>query len=102
MKRMLIVGAGIGGLTFIRAMRNTNWSIDVIEKFTAFPKTGIGIVLHPNGLHVLAQMGMADYILSAGEVIRRIVPFQKSPGEALPPMEAGGSIQIESTMRTRF
>jgi len=69
---MLIVGAGIGGLTFIRAMRNTNWSIDVIEKFTAFPKTGIGIVLHPNGLHVLAQMGMADYILSAGEVIRRM------------------------------
>ncbi len=65
-KRILVAGAGIGGLTFIRALQNFHrlpdhhdFSIEVVERSSSF-KAATGIVLHPNALRVLDSIGLLE------------------------------------------
>ena len=72
MIRILIAGAGLGGLTLVRALQDFEASIDVIERSPSFTATGVGIVLHPNGMTVLEYIGLSDEVRTAGNVIRRM------------------------------
>lgn len=69
-RRMLVVGAGIGGLTLARAMRNTDWAVDLVEQAPRFHPLGVGIVLYPNGVRALADLGLFDEVAAAGNVVR--------------------------------
>jgi len=67
--KILVVGAGIAGLTFVRALQYfhmsfacPDYSIDIIDQASSF-KDGTGIVLHPNGLYVLDILGLFQTIL---------------------------------------
>jgi 2-polyprenyl-6-methoxyphenol hydroxylase-like FAD-dependent oxidoreductase len=68
--RVLIVGAGIGGLTLASALAKSGWSIDIAERSPVLNPAGVGIVLHPNGLRVLKQLEMHEGIAAAGNVVR--------------------------------
>lgn len=69
MKRMLIVGGGIGGLTLLRAMRDMDWCIDVVERAQTFKPLGLGIVIYPNGMRVMEALGLSEAILQAGQIL---------------------------------
>lgn len=76
-RRLLIVGAGIGGLTLLCAMHcgeasSEGWLIDVAEQARDFAPVGAGIVLHPNGLRVLARLGLEEEVSASGSIIRNL------------------------------
>lgn len=69
--RVLIVGAGIGGLTAAIALARCGVEAVVIERAPTFAPAGAGITLQPNATAVLAALGVsfdpAD-VLPMGEV----------------------------------
>lgn len=76
-RRLLIVGGGISGLTLLCAMQSreassAGWVIDVVERARDFTPVGAGIVLHPNGLRVLARLGLEDKVSAKGRAIRKL------------------------------
>ena len=76
-RRLLIVGAGIGGLTLLCAMQSREvssegWFIDVAERARDFAPVGAGIVLYPNGLRVLARLGLEKEVSASGSLIRNL------------------------------
>ena len=73
MSRVLIVGAGIGGLTLAAALRDSGHRVDVAEQARAIEPIGAGIVLHPNGLQALAALGLAETIIGLGQEIETLV-----------------------------
>lgn len=72
MMHILIAGAGIAGLSLVRALRGLDARIDVVERSPSFSSVGAGIVLHPNGMDALAHLGLADHVISAGNILRKI------------------------------
>ena len=72
MKRLLVVGAGIGGLTLACALRDSDWEVDVVERAERVEGLGVGIVLHPNGMRVLDALGLADEVARRGNPLRRL------------------------------
>jgi 2-polyprenyl-6-methoxyphenol hydroxylase-like FAD-dependent oxidoreductase len=76
--RVLVVGAGLGGLALTRALRLelargprcAGVAVDVVERASAFGPLGVGIVLHPNGMRALSRLGLAEEVRAAGAVLR--------------------------------
>jgi 2-polyprenyl-6-methoxyphenol hydroxylase-like FAD-dependent oxidoreductase len=56
--RVLIVGAGIGGLTAAIALRRKGLEVEVYERAAELTDVGAGISLWPNALKALYQLGM--------------------------------------------
>lgn len=68
---VLIVGAGIGGLTAAIALARRGVEASVIERAPTFAPAGAGITLQPNATAVLAALGVAfdpADVLPMGEV----------------------------------
>jgi salicylate hydroxylase len=71
--RAIIVGGGIGGLTAAIALRQTGWSVQVIERADQFGEVGAGVQLGPNATRVLRRLGLGeelDEISVAPEAVR--------------------------------
>jgi 2-polyprenyl-6-methoxyphenol hydroxylase-like FAD-dependent oxidoreductase len=72
MTNILIVGAGIGGLALARALQGFDYSIDIAERCPIFSPAGVGIVLLPNGLEALAQLGLLEEVNAVSNLIARM------------------------------
>jgi salicylate hydroxylase len=71
--RAIIVGGGIGGLAAAIALRQTGWSVQVIERAEQFGEVGAGVQLGPNATRVLNRLGLGeklDQIAVAPEAVR--------------------------------
>jgi 2-polyprenyl-6-methoxyphenol hydroxylase-like FAD-dependent oxidoreductase len=64
-----IAGAGIGGLTLATALRRRNFRVTVFERESDIRPVGAGLALGPNAIAALAQLGLADAIIAAGQTI---------------------------------
>jgi 2-polyprenyl-6-methoxyphenol hydroxylase-like FAD-dependent oxidoreductase len=64
--KTLIVGAGIGGLTFAIAARRWGLSVEMVERAPAFAPVGAGIGLAPNAVACLSLLGLEDELVAAG------------------------------------
>jgi 2-polyprenyl-6-methoxyphenol hydroxylase-like FAD-dependent oxidoreductase len=60
----LIVGAGIGGLSAGIALRKAGWQVRVFERSASPRELGFGLALAPNATRALADLGVADTVLS--------------------------------------
>lgn len=60
----LIVGAGIGGLSAGIALQRAGWNVRIFERATTPRELGFGLGLAPNAIAALAELGVADIILS--------------------------------------
>jgi 2-polyprenyl-6-methoxyphenol hydroxylase-like FAD-dependent oxidoreductase len=64
----LIVGAGIGGLAAGIALRRAGWNVRVYERAARPRELGFGLLLAPNALAALHELGVADAIIREGSV----------------------------------
>ena len=69
MSRVLVVGAGIGGLALAAALRESGHRVDVAEQARSIEPIGAGIVLHPNGMAALNALGLAETVRALGREI---------------------------------
>ncbi|EXF82722.1 hypothetical protein CFIO01_09861 [Colletotrichum fioriniae PJ7] len=69
---VLIVGAGIGGLTLAAILSRLDISCKVLERSEVLRPVGAGISLSPNGLRMLDQIGVYEKVLDAGQKLRKV------------------------------
>ncbi|MGO9935794.1 MAG: FAD-dependent monooxygenase [Steroidobacteraceae bacterium] len=63
---ILIVGAGIGGLTSAIALRRKHFDVEMIEKDQAWSVYGVGIIQQSNVVRAMSELGVLDDYLAAG------------------------------------
>ncbi|MGV3653856.1 MAG: FAD-dependent monooxygenase, partial [Noviherbaspirillum sp.] len=56
--RVLVAGAGIGGLTCALALLRKGFEVEVLEKSPVLGEVGAGVQISPNGMRVLASLGV--------------------------------------------
>lgn len=62
---ILIIGAGIGGLTSAIALRARGHEVTVIEKDPTWSVYGVGIIQQSNVIRAMAQLGLLDDYLNS-------------------------------------
>ena len=58
--RIAIVGAGIGGLTVAIALLRRGFEVRILEQSRTLGEIGAGVQISPNGVRVLASLGLMD------------------------------------------
>ena len=66
--RVLIVGAGIGGLTAALALRQVGVDAHVYEQASVLREVGAGVAISPNAVKVLHRLGLAEALRVVGVV----------------------------------
>ncbi|MFE7192327.1 FAD-dependent monooxygenase [Kitasatospora sp. NPDC057541] len=64
--RVLVHGAGIGGLTAATALAGRGHRVDVVELRDALEALGVGIIQPSNALHVMREIGVLEQCLAVG------------------------------------
>ena len=67
--RMLVVGAGIGGLGAARALRQRGFAAEVVEREPAWTHTGAGIYLPGNAARALGALGLESAVAERASLI---------------------------------
>lgn len=65
--RILIAGAGIGGLAAALALARKGHDVQVIEQAAALEEVGAGLQLGPNAMRVLDALGIGEKVAAAGQ-----------------------------------
>jgi 2-polyprenyl-6-methoxyphenol hydroxylase-like FAD-dependent oxidoreductase len=63
---VLVIGAGIGGLTAAVALRQRGFAVQMIEKDPAWSVYGVGIIQQGNVLRAVHALGILDRYIDAG------------------------------------
>src|SRR5947209_5830954 len=66
-RRVLIIGGGIGGLAATLALRQAHFDVQTFESVPAIKIVGAGLAIWSNALKSLRQIGLADTIQAAGK-----------------------------------
>jgi 2-polyprenyl-6-methoxyphenol hydroxylase-like FAD-dependent oxidoreductase len=69
-ERILIVGAGMAGLTLAISLKRKGFHADIVERQPDEPTQGAGIYLLGNAMRVLESLELADELLDSGAVIQ--------------------------------
>jgi 2-polyprenyl-6-methoxyphenol hydroxylase-like FAD-dependent oxidoreductase len=72
---IIIVGAGIGGLTVAIALRQASFSVRVFERATELKEIGAGIGLSANANRVLQRLGVMQQVIKRGTVVKEVVSY---------------------------
>jgi 2-polyprenyl-6-methoxyphenol hydroxylase-like FAD-dependent oxidoreductase len=75
MKRVLVVGGGVGGLTAATAFARRGVEVVLIERRPAFDVPGVGLGQPANALRVYDALGVLDEILASGFSYRKMWIF---------------------------
>ncbi len=70
MRKILIIGGGIGGLTIAIALRQKGLDVRVYENAPVLQSVGAGIVLAANAMQVLRTLGLEGEVLAQGKLLR--------------------------------
>jgi len=88
MTRVVVAGAGIGGLTLAAALRRRGVKVRVLERADKLGPVGAGITVQPNAMLALARIGLADAVARAGEIIEETAILDER-GRTLSTMHVG-------------
>lgn len=91
----LIVGAGIGGLAAGIALRQAGWDIRIFERAPVVRELGFALLMAPNAMAALHDLGVADVVLERGFLpvrgeVRRMNGAVLKRAEIPPPEVLGG------------
>ncbi|WPP53210.1 FAD-dependent monooxygenase [Catalinimonas niigatensis] len=70
MKKILIIGGGIGGLCAAIALQRKGFEAHVYEKATVIKALGAGLSLSVNAVLALRQIGLDEELMKAGQTLR--------------------------------
>jgi 2-polyprenyl-6-methoxyphenol hydroxylase-like FAD-dependent oxidoreductase len=65
-KKVLIVGGGIGGLATAIALQKAGIQTEIVEKQTEWNVYGVGIILQSNALRAIDALGITEEFMSVG------------------------------------
>jgi salicylate hydroxylase len=65
-EKVLMVGAGLGGLAAASCLIKAGYDVEVYEQAPALGEIGAGIQMSANPMHVLRHLGLEDAILRVG------------------------------------
>jgi salicylate hydroxylase len=86
MTRIIIVGAGIGGLAATVALEQAGFEVCTIERASQFGEVGAGVQLGPNASRVLIHLGLEGQIRSLGVPATQVNWLRWQDGKALATM----------------
>ncbi len=72
MKKIIIIGAGIGGLTAAIALLKKGFEVEIYEAAKELKAVGKGIWIPPNALIALQKLQLADQIAEKGVPLKRV------------------------------
>jgi 2-polyprenyl-6-methoxyphenol hydroxylase-like FAD-dependent oxidoreductase len=75
MKKAIIVGAGIGGLTAALALHQIGYKVRVYESVRQIRPLGVGINLLPNAMRVMEALGLMEPLSASGIYTRDLHYF---------------------------
>lgn len=80
--KVIVIGAGIGGLTAGIALRQAGYAVEVYDRVRELRPAGAGISLWPNGVKVLNRLGLGDRMAKIGGVMDGM-QYRRFTGELL-------------------
>ncbi|WQF88293.1 Putative FAD-binding domain, FAD/NAD(P)-binding domain superfamily [Colletotrichum destructivum] len=81
--KVIIVGAGIGGLTCAIACRREGFEVVVLERASRIVLMGAGMQIPPNGVKVARQLGFLDKLQQVANTIEAVELRRYDNGEQL-------------------
>lgn len=64
-RNILIIGAGIGGLTTALAFARKGYDVDIVDQAPALSEVGAGLQVSPNASRILISLGLGDALSEA-------------------------------------
>lgn len=81
-KKAIIIGGGIAGPAMALFLNKINVDAEVFEANEALVTYGGGLNIAPNGLTVLAELGLADKVINSGSSVKKGI-FRNAKGSIL-------------------
>lgn len=75
--KVLIVGAGIGGLTTALALQAQGLDVQVVEAVSVLKPLGVGINVLPHAVGVLSGLGLAEDLATTAIATKEIALFNR-------------------------
>ncbi len=91
--RILIAGAGIGGLAAALALAQRGCEVTVLEAAKELGEVGAGIQLGPNAMKVLAALGLESDVLAVASLPESIVIADAASGKPISRMLLGNAVR---------
>src|SRR5581483_3096978 len=82
-KRIAVVGAGLGGLTAAGFLQRAGFAVKVYEQAPTFSRIGAGIILSANVSKVLRRLNLEEGLVAAGIKSRSYVSRAWDTGEVM-------------------
>ena len=70
--KVIVVGAGMGGLTVAIALRQAGYDVEIYDRVRELRPAGAGISLWSNGIKVLNRLGLGAEIADIGGPMQRM------------------------------
>lgn len=71
--KVIIAGAGIGGLTAALSLHEAGIDVEVYEGVARIAPLGVGINCLPHAVRELTELGLEDALMAAGVATRELV-----------------------------
>ncbi|HLO50169.1 MAG TPA: FAD-dependent urate hydroxylase HpxO [Kamptonema sp.] len=80
--KIVIIGAGIGGLTAGIALRQAGYEVEIYDRVKELRPAGAGISLWSNGVKVLNRLGLGEKMAAIGGIMNKM-QYRSLTGELL-------------------
>lgn len=89
--RIVIIGAGIGGLTLALLLRRRGIIAEILEQAPELREVGAAVALAANGTRVLQHLDLGDGLAGASSEFTEIIHRDGRDGTRNPARSQGGS-----------
>src|SRR5271154_3788290 len=83
MKRVAVVGAGLGGLSTAGFLQRAGFSVTVYEQAPSFSRIGAGIILSANAMKAFRRLGIEQSLVETGIKPRSYVSRAWNTGDTM-------------------
>lgn len=84
--RVIVIGAGIGGLSAANALIAAGARVEVFEQAPALGEVGAGVFLAPNGVRQLQRWGLGPAVEAAGSRLGEGSQYHRHDGATVAPI----------------